>query len=163
MLVMVVVVMIFMVVIKGDGLDALGRHHPEAVEVRCTHETIEPALEFQSVDEQNLGLAYRARGGRGGLVDVRVPVGANKCGHGHMLAAHAFHHVAQDREGRNHGNGLISLGSQRAGQRQRECSGRGAEEGSAGRHEGSFQASKWRRGKACATRPPAGPKTSDTP
>ena len=44
------------VFVKRDWLDAVGRHHQDAVEVRSLGQPLQPALELQPVDEKDPGL-----------------------------------------------------------------------------------------------------------
>ena len=161
--VVVVVIVVIVVVFEGDRLDPVGGHHACATEVRGVDQPVDPAFELQPVDDEDISLTHRARVGGGRLIDMGIAIGAYERRDNDMLAPDALHHVAKDREGRNDRDWLARLGRDRSGERQGKDSSCGLEESSAGRHGASFQASRWRRGKACATRPPDGPSTSDIP
>ena len=154
-------VMVFFV--EGNRFDPLCRHHAQAGEVGGVDQPVEPAFELEPVDDEHFCLTHGPGVGGGRLIDVGIAVGAYERRDSHVLAPDALHHVAKDREGRNDGDRFCRLGRYRSGQRQGKDGGCGLEEGSTGRHGISFQDSKWRRGKACVTRPPDGPSTTDTP
>ena len=44
-------------VLVGDRLDARGRHHPDAAEVRRVDQPVQPAFELQPVDDEKPGVA----------------------------------------------------------------------------------------------------------
>ena len=157
-----VIVLVVVLVVERDRLDAFGRHHAHAVEVGGVDQTVEPAFELQPVDHKDLRFADGSRIGRGRLVDMRVPVRADERRDGDVLAADALYHVAEDREGGDHRGRPMGLCDGRSGERQGEEGGGGRQKRSAGGHGNSFQASRWRRGKARPARPPTGPKTSDS-
>ena len=155
-------VAVIVLVVERDRLDAVGRHHPDTAEVRSVDQTIQPALELQPVDDNDLRFADGPRVGRGRLVDMRITVGADERRDGDVLSADALHHVAEDREGGDHRDRSVGLCDRRSGDRHGEEGGGGCQKRSAGEHRNSFQASRWRRGRGRPARPPTGPKTSDS-
>ena len=158
----VVMVPLGVIVVERDRLDAFGRHRAYAAEVRGVDQPVQPAFELQPVDDQDLRFADGPRVGRGRLVDMRIAVGADERRDGDVLSADPLHHVAEDREGGDHRDRFAGLRDGRRGERQGEDGGGGCQKRSAGGHRNSFQASRWRRGKARPARPPTGPKTSDS-
>ena len=141
-----VVVVFVVLVLECDRLDAVGRHHADAAEVRSVDQAVQPALELQPVDHQDLRFADGSRIGRGRPVDMRIPVGADERREGDMLSADPLHHVAEDREGGDHRDRFAGLRGRRRGgrqgERQGEDGGGGCQERSAGGHRNSFQASR---------------------
>ena len=102
---MLMTVAVVMIAVEGNRFDPRRRHDAGTVKIRRLDQPVEPALELQAVDHQHIGLAHGAGGLRGGLVDMRIPVGAHQRGDVHMIAPDTFDHVAEDRECRHDGIG----------------------------------------------------------
>ena len=83
-----------------------GRHHPGTAEVRRVDQTVEPAFELQPVDHEDPRFADGPRVGRGRLVDMRIPVGADERRDGDVLSTDALHPYRENREGSHHRIGL---------------------------------------------------------
>ena len=97
--VVIVMAVLVLVVLDGYRLDPRRGHHADTTEIRRLHQSVQPALEVQPVDDENMRLADRTGGGRRWPVDVRVAAWPDEGGDGHVLAADTRHHIAEDREG----------------------------------------------------------------
>jgi len=132
----------FGAMLVSDRFDAVGRHHPDTAEVRSIDQPVQPAFELQPVDDEDLRFADGPRIGRGRLVDMRIPVGADERRDGDVLSADTLHYVAENREGGDHRDRSLRLRDGRSSERQGEDSGGRYQKGSANEHRNSFQASR---------------------
>ena len=53
------VVIVVGVMLAGDRLDAVGRHHPDTAELGSVDQPVQPALELQPVDDNDVRFAGR--------------------------------------------------------------------------------------------------------
>ena len=126
---------------------------------------LEPALEAQPIDEHELGIGNLLGVAGRGRIDMGIAVGTDQGGDLDPVAADVLHEVAQDREAGDHVEPVLRA---RAGSnKQRGVRGRGKRL-SSGQHRVLLlrfapdrHASRWRPGKACRTRPPTRPNSSE--
>ena len=169
-----VVVIVTVLVVERDRLDAVGRHHAHAIEIRSVDQTVEPTFELQPVDDKDRRSTDGPRVGGGRLVDMRIPVGADE--------------RRDERRARRRSASPCRRGPRRWRPPGSVCrplrspDRRATRRGGRSRTSEAFcgrawelptfcscdwspfysQASRWRRGKARPARPPTGPKTSDS-
>ena len=98
------------IVLEGDRLDPRGGDHVHAAEIRRFDQPVQPPLEVEAVDHEDIRLAHRAGGGRGRSVHMRISVRPDQRGDRHVFAADTRHHVAENREGGDHPNRRVGLG-----------------------------------------------------
>ena len=157
-----VAVVVIVLVVEDNRLDAFTGHHAHTVEIGGIDQPVEPSLELQSVDDKQVGFADGASCSRGGLIDMRISIRANERGDRNVLTPDAPHHVTENRECRDHAHRLVRLRRHGCGERQGDGSDGGIEKAPAVRHVDSLQVSRRWLGRARATRPPTGPKTTDS-
>ena len=136
-------------------LDALGGGDERGLAAGGLHQPLDPALEAQAVDHHDLGVGELPGVGRRRRIDVRVGVRPDQQRHLDAVAADVFHHVAEDREGRDH----LEPGVLRHSRRRQQQRGKSGEYS---QHGGPPHASRCFPGNACHTRPPTRPNSSDT-
>ena len=90
-----------MTAFQRDQVDAGGGDHGGALKARRFDQSVQPPLEPQSINDQNVGFAHSSRISRHRLKDMSVAVPANQRLELDILAADPAHHVAQDRKRRD--------------------------------------------------------------
>ena len=128
-------VIVPVIAIENDRIDPRRGYHADTAEFRRLDQPVQPALEVQPIEHEDVRLAHRTGGGRGRPVDVRIPVRPDKRGDGHVLAADTRHHVAEYREGGDHPNRFVGFGQSRGEDRQGSHRGGGIQQDSARNHE----------------------------
>ncbi len=76
----------------------------------CLRQAVHPALEAQSIDDQQLGLGDRPGICRGRLMDVRVTVRADQGSHINPVTAYLLDHIPQDAERGDNVDGNVGPG-----------------------------------------------------
>lgn len=105
--VMIVVIIVVVVFVKGDGFQSGRGNDQSAIESRGFRETLQPALELQSVHEEDICLRYRCCGLRRRLIDMRIPVRTDQRDKLDVVATDALHHIAQNRKRGDHRDGFL--------------------------------------------------------
>ena len=100
-----VVVIVPLVVLVGAGTlerhDVPCRNHDRSGRAGCLHQTIQPALEAQAVDENDPGFRNLLRICRRWRIDMRIAVGAHQGSDIDTLAADIADKIAEDGKGRD--------------------------------------------------------------
>ena len=110
----------------GQGIDACGGDDDGAVVAGGFDQTVDPALETQAVEHDQVGIGEQACIGRRRIEDMDVLAGADQGLDTDALAAHDRDHVAQDAEAGHDIDRFIGAKRSRRGHRDSQ-GGRGKE------------------------------------